>query len=177
MTMGGAAAPAAAAPAPPRKTSGRSTAASPAPPTSPSPDPFGAAAGGGTGRTSRTSSPLRPGAVWENLVQGTAVEMSGRLDGPGPGPSPIPRGTSSSAAQRFGYNTGPITAAAGETYDYDAERATTGRTPHASVSAGRHGSVEYNVHLGRGLHSSTLKLNLSAFCVTGGAVRGCFEGV
>jgi len=30
---------------------------------------------------------------------------------------------------------------------------------------------------GRGLHSSTLQLNLSAFCVTGGAVRGCFGGV
>ena len=27
---------------------------------------------------------------------------------------------------------------------------------------------------GRGLHSSTSQLNLSAFCVTGGAVRGCF---
>ena len=27
---------------------------------------------------------------------------------------------------------------------------------------------------GRGLHSSTLQLNLSAFCVTGGADRGCF---
>jgi hypothetical protein len=31
--------------------------------------------------------------------------------------------------------------------------------------------------VGRGLHSSTLPLNLSAFCVTGGAVRGCFGGV
>jgi len=29
----------------------------------------------------------------------------------------------------------------------------------------------------RGLHSSTLQLNLSAFCVTGGAVRSCFGGV
>jgi len=27
---------------------------------------------------------------------------------------------------------------------------------------------------GRGIHSSTLQLNLSAFCVIGGAVRGCF---
>jgi len=27
---------------------------------------------------------------------------------------------------------------------------------------------------GRGSHSSTLQLNLSAFCVTGGAFRGCF---
>jgi hypothetical protein len=31
--------------------------------------------------------------------------------------------------------------------------------------------------IGRALHSSTLQLNLSAFCVTGGAVRGCFGGV
>ena len=31
--------------------------------------------------------------------------------------------------------------------------------------------------VGRGLHSSTLQLNLSTFCVTGGAVRGCFGGV
>jgi len=30
---------------------------------------------------------------------------------------------------------------------------------------------------GRGSHSSTLQLNLSAFCVTGGAVRGCSGGV
>jgi hypothetical protein len=30
---------------------------------------------------------------------------------------------------------------------------------------------------GRGLHSSTLQLNVSAFCVTGGASRGCFGGV
>jgi len=30
---------------------------------------------------------------------------------------------------------------------------------------------------GRGLHSSTLQLNLSACCVTGGAVRGCFGGI
>jgi len=30
---------------------------------------------------------------------------------------------------------------------------------------------------GRGLHSSSLRLNLSAFCVTGLAVRGCFGGV
>jgi len=30
---------------------------------------------------------------------------------------------------------------------------------------------------GRGLHSSTLQLNLSAFCVTGGAVMSCFGGV
>jgi len=30
---------------------------------------------------------------------------------------------------------------------------------------------------GRGLHSSTVQLNLSVFCVTGGAVRGCFGGV
>ena len=30
---------------------------------------------------------------------------------------------------------------------------------------------------GRGLHSSTLQLNLSAFCVTGGAVRGYLRGV
>jgi hypothetical protein len=30
---------------------------------------------------------------------------------------------------------------------------------------------------GRALHSSTLQLNLSAFFVTGGAVRGCFGGV
>ena len=30
---------------------------------------------------------------------------------------------------------------------------------------------------GRGLHSSTLQLNLSAFSVTGGAVRGWFGGV
>jgi hypothetical protein len=29
----------------------------------------------------------------------------------------------------------------------------------------------------RGLHSSTLQLNLSASCVTGGALRGCFGGV
>ena len=29
---------------------------------------------------------------------------------------------------------------------------------------------------GRGLHSSTLQLNLSAFYVTGGTVRGCFRG-
>ena len=29
----------------------------------------------------------------------------------------------------------------------------------------------------RGLHSSTLQLNLSAFCVTGDAVRGCFGAV
>jgi hypothetical protein len=31
--------------------------------------------------------------------------------------------------------------------------------------------------IGRGLHSSTLQLNLSAFCVTWGAVKGCFGGV
>jgi DnaJ-class molecular chaperone len=30
---------------------------------------------------------------------------------------------------------------------------------------------------GRGLHSSTVQLNSSAFWVTGGAVRGCFGGV
>jgi len=30
---------------------------------------------------------------------------------------------------------------------------------------------------GRALHSSTLQLNLSAFCVTGGAGRGCFGDV
>jgi hypothetical protein len=30
---------------------------------------------------------------------------------------------------------------------------------------------------GRGSHSSILQLNLSAFYVTGGAVRGCFGGV
>jgi hypothetical protein len=30
---------------------------------------------------------------------------------------------------------------------------------------------------GRGLHSSTLQLNFSALCVTGGAVRGCLGGV
>jgi len=30
--------------------------------------------------------------------------------------------------------------------------------------------------MGRGLHSSTLQLNLSTFCVTEGAVRGCFGG-
>jgi len=30
---------------------------------------------------------------------------------------------------------------------------------------------------GRGLHSSTLQLNLSAFCVTRGAGRGYFRGV
>ena len=30
---------------------------------------------------------------------------------------------------------------------------------------------------GRGSHSSTLQNNLSAFYVTGGAVRGCFGGV
>ena len=30
---------------------------------------------------------------------------------------------------------------------------------------------------GRGLHSSTLQLNLGAFCVTGGAARDCFGGV
>ena len=29
----------------------------------------------------------------------------------------------------------------------------------------------------RGLHSSTLQLNLCAFCVTGRAMRGCFGGV
>ena len=28
-------------------------------------------------------------------------------------------------------------------------------------------------HLGRGLHSSTFRLNLSAFCGIGGAFRGC----
>jgi len=31
--------------------------------------------------------------------------------------------------------------------------------------------------VGRGLHSSTFQLNLSAFSETGGAVRGCFGGV
>ena len=30
--------------------------------------------------------------------------------------------------------------------------------------------------IGRGLHSSTLQLNLGAFCVTGGAVQGLFGG-
>jgi len=30
---------------------------------------------------------------------------------------------------------------------------------------------------GRGLHLSTLQVNLSAFCVTGDGVRGCFGGV
>jgi len=29
----------------------------------------------------------------------------------------------------------------------------------------------------RGLHSSTVQLNFSAFCVTGGAIRGCSGGV
>jgi hypothetical protein len=31
--------------------------------------------------------------------------------------------------------------------------------------------------VGRGLHSSTLRLNVSAFCGIGGAFRGCFGGV
>jgi hypothetical protein len=31
--------------------------------------------------------------------------------------------------------------------------------------------------LGRALHSSTFRLNLSAFCGTGGAFRGCLWGV
>ena len=30
---------------------------------------------------------------------------------------------------------------------------------------------------GRGLHSSTFWLNVSAFCGIGGASRGCFEGI
>jgi len=30
---------------------------------------------------------------------------------------------------------------------------------------------------GRGLHSSTVRLNVSAFCGTGGALRGCLGGV
>ena len=51
-----------------------------------------------------------------------------------------------------------------------------------AVAFGRRGSGRrgvrrhHGVH-GRGLHSSTLQLNLSAFCVTGGAVRGCLGGV
>jgi hypothetical protein len=44
--------------------------------------------------------------------------------------------------------------------------------PHAALHV-RSGDIVS----GRGLHSSTLQLNLSAFCVTGGAVRGCFGGV
>jgi len=43
--------------------------------------------------------------------------------------------------------------------------------PAAIFTAAERGDV------GRGLHSSTLQLNLSAFCVTGGAFRGCFGGV
>jgi len=31
--------------------------------------------------------------------------------------------------------------------------------------------------LGRGLHSSTFQLDVSAFCGIGGAIRGCSEGV
>jgi len=31
--------------------------------------------------------------------------------------------------------------------------------------------------LGRGLHSSTFRVNLSAFCGIGGALRGCLGGV
>jgi hypothetical protein len=30
---------------------------------------------------------------------------------------------------------------------------------------------------GRGLHSSTIRLNLRAFCGIGGAARGCLGGV
>jgi hypothetical protein len=37
--------------------------------------------------------------------------------------------------------------------------------------------VELEVPVVRGLHSYTFRLNLSAFCVIGGAVRGCFGGV
>jgi len=32
-------------------------------------------------------------------------------------------------------------------------------------------------HCGRGLHSSTIRLNVSAFCGTGGAFRGCLGGI
>jgi len=33
------------------------------------------------------------------------------------------------------------------------------------------------VVLGRGLHSSTFRINVSAFCVIGGAFSGCLGGV
>jgi len=32
-------------------------------------------------------------------------------------------------------------------------------------------------HMGRGLHSSTFRLNVSTYCWTGGAYRGCVGGV
>jgi len=47
----------------------------------------------------------------------------------------------------------------------------------AAAAATTTGDARGVVPSTRGLHSSTLQLNLSALCVTGGAVRGCFEGV
>jgi hypothetical protein len=38
-------------------------------------------------------------------------------------------------------------------------------------------SEEVERSLGRALHSSTFRLNLSAFCGIGGAFRGCLRGV
>ena len=37
--------------------------------------------------------------------------------------------------------------------------------------------LNYPLQYGRGLHSSTSRLNLSAFCGIGGTFRGCLEGV
>jgi len=56
------------------------------------------------------------------------------------------------------------------------------RTPRVPLPALPLGSrlvsvAELRGKAGRGSHSSTLQLNLSAFRVTGGAVRGCFGGV
>ena len=45
------------------------------------------------------------------------------------------------------------------------------------VTARHPGGAQHGGQGGRGLHSSTLQLNFSAFCVTRGAVRGCFGGV
>jgi len=37
--------------------------------------------------------------------------------------------------------------------------------------------VFFTQAMGRALHSSTPQLSLNAFCMTGGAVRGCFGGI
>jgi len=48
---------------------------------------------------------------------------------------------------------------------------------HFEINGGSEVVMVLELLSGRGLHSSTLQLNLSAFCVTGAALRGCFGDV
>jgi len=45
------------------------------------------------------------------------------------------------------------------------------------VHAGAHDHDAARRNPGRGLHSSTFRLNISVFCGIGGAFRGCLGGV